>query len=35
MLSEKALTSAHLTRLINEINQEITGGDYWYDICEK
>lgn len=31
----KAFTNAHLTRLANEINQNITGGDYWYDICEK
>lgn len=33
--SGKALTSAHLTRLANEISQNITGGDYWYDICKQ
>ena len=32
--SGKAFTSAHLTRLTNEIN-EGKWGRYWYDICEK
>ncbi len=34
-LNGKALTSTHLTRLTNEINQGETGNDYWYDICKK
>lgn len=33
--SGKVLTSAHLARLTNERNQGVTGGAYWYDICEK